>query len=207
MRNYWLHRSHPPFLIISPQCRMCQYPFLSALQLFGQSRWNDDIMGLLDLTILDLKISQCSQPVWKRTPPSQRHFGLLPTLRSTFFRVPRLWRTTGNVVKYPYSNLGRPRVFVANHVQYDYLLRLVRHRPHWFLDELADLLLENHFISVNISTICRELEILSEDSIWTEWNKTCLCLPHGWIYPRAARLYRRDLQTRSCAWPEKVPSW
>jgi transposase len=76
--------------------------------------------------------------------------------RSTFFRILRLWRTTGDVIKYPYSNIGRPRVLVANDVQY--LLRLVRHRPDWFLDELADLLLENRFISVHFSTICRELE-------------------------------------------------
>jgi hypothetical protein len=38
-----------------------------------------------------------------------------------------------------------------------YLLCLVRHCPDWFLDELADLLRENHFISVHYTTILREL--------------------------------------------------
>jgi transposase len=38
-----------------------------------------------------------------------------------------------------------------------YLLHHVRHRPDWFLDELADLLHENRFISIHFSTILREL--------------------------------------------------
>jgi len=60
--------------------------------------------------------------------------------RATFFRVLHLWRTTGDVVK-PYNNPGRPRALVAEDVQY--LLRLVQHRPDWFLDELANLMIEN----------------------------------------------------------------
>jgi len=39
-----------------------------------------------------------------------------------------------------------------------YLIRLVCHRPEWFLDELLVLLDTNHFISVHYATIHRELE-------------------------------------------------
>lgn len=39
-----------------------------------------------------------------------------------------------------------------------YLLRLVRHHPDYFLDELLDLVTHNRFISVHFSTIHRELE-------------------------------------------------
>ncbi|KAF8799510.1 hypothetical protein BYT27DRAFT_7050612, partial [Phlegmacium glaucopus] len=73
----------------------------------------------------------------------------------TFYRVLSLWRETGNVVKHTYGLHSRPRFLVSDDLQY--LLRLVRHRPDWFLDELADLLRENRFISVHFSTILREL--------------------------------------------------
>jgi len=39
----------------------------------------------------------------------------------------------------------------------DYLLRLVRQRPDWFLDELLHLLKTNRFICVNYVTIHRTL--------------------------------------------------
>jgi transposase len=73
----------------------------------------------------------------------------------TFYRVLRLWRETGDVVKQTYGLRGRPRLLVTDDLQY--LLRLVQHRPDWFLDELADLLHENRFISIHFSTILREL--------------------------------------------------
>ena len=73
----------------------------------------------------------------------------------TFYRVLRLWRETGDVVKHTYGLRGRPRLLVIDDLQY--LLRLVRHRPDWFLDELTDLLHENRFISIHFSTILREL--------------------------------------------------
>jgi transposase len=76
--------------------------------------------------------------------------------RRTFFRILRLWRTTGDVVNHTYGCRGKHRILVTDDVQY--LLRLVRHRPDWFQDELADHLLKNRFISVNFSTICRELK-------------------------------------------------
>jgi transposase len=75
---------------------------------------------------------------------------------STFYRVLALWRTTGDVVRHTYGLRGRPRLLVFDDVEY--ILRLVRHRPDWFLDEIADLLQENRFISAHFSTICRELQ-------------------------------------------------
>jgi transposase len=76
--------------------------------------------------------------------------------RRTFFRILALWRSTGDVVKHTYGLRGRPRLLVFDDLQY--LLRLVRHRPDWFLDELIDLLRENRFVSVHFATIHRELE-------------------------------------------------
>jgi transposase len=75
----------------------------------------------------------------------------------TFYRILKLWRTTGDVIKHTYGLCasGRPRLLVFDDLQY--LLRLVCHRPDWFLDELADHLRENRFISVHYTTILREL--------------------------------------------------
>ncbi|KAF8227825.1 hypothetical protein L208DRAFT_1294756 [Tricholoma matsutake] len=76
---------------------------------------------------------------------------------STFYRVLRLWRETGNIVSHQHGNkAGHPHLLHFNDVQY--LLRLVRHRPDWFLDELLKLLKQNHFVSVHYTTIHRELE-------------------------------------------------
>ena len=69
----------------------------------------------------------------------------------TFYCVLSLWRETGNVIKYTHGLCGRPRLLVFGDLQY--LLHLVHHHPDWFLNELADLLHENHFISVHFSTI------------------------------------------------------
>ncbi|KAK6972291.1 hypothetical protein R3P38DRAFT_3240036 [Favolaschia claudopus] len=52
--------------------------------------------------------------------------------RRTFFRVLRLWRTTGNVVK-PRERTGRLRI--PHHDDIHYLLELIRNNPHYFLDE------------------------------------------------------------------------
>ncbi|KAJ7170630.1 hypothetical protein C8R43DRAFT_1085195 [Mycena crocata] len=74
--------------------------------------------------------------------------------RRTFFRILHLWRTTGDVVKRT-TPRGRPRLLHYDDI--DYLLRLVRHSPDWFLDELLELLRHNHFISVHYTTIHNEL--------------------------------------------------
>ncbi|KAF6749088.1 hypothetical protein DFP72DRAFT_755549, partial [Ephemerocybe angulata] len=78
--------------------------------------------------------------------------------RSTFFRVRRIWREHGDVVAPRYGLAGRRRAFHFEDI--DYLLRLVRHRPNWFLDELQHLLQTNRFISLHFSTIHRELSRL-----------------------------------------------
>jgi transposase len=75
--------------------------------------------------------------------------------KRTFYRVFKLWRETGDVVKHTHGLCGRPRLLVFDDVQF--LLRLVRHRPDWFLDELTNLLQENRFISIHFTTILREL--------------------------------------------------
>ena len=74
----------------------------------------------------------------------------------TFYRILRLYNDTGNVVQQRLgTSSGRPRLLHFDDV--DYLLRLVRQRPDWFLDELLDLLKTNRFISVHYVTIHREL--------------------------------------------------
>jgi transposase len=75
--------------------------------------------------------------------------------RSTFFRALRLWRETGAVVKPPSILRGRPRILAHDDLQY--ILRLLRARPDWFLDELLKLLETNRFISVHYKTIHDEL--------------------------------------------------
>ncbi|KAK6981405.1 hypothetical protein R3P38DRAFT_3234170 [Favolaschia claudopus] len=74
--------------------------------------------------------------------------------RSTFFRVLKLWKTTGDVER-PQNCPGRPRFLVEEDV--DYLITLVQNRPDWFLDEILKLLKKNRFISVHYTTIHREL--------------------------------------------------
>jgi transposase len=74
----------------------------------------------------------------------------------TFWRIRKLWRETGDVVthKYGYRH-GRTHILHIDDITY--LIRLICHRPDWFLDELLDLLQHNRFISVHYSTIHREL--------------------------------------------------
>lgn len=75
---------------------------------------------------------------------------------STFWRIWKLWRTTGDVVGHGHGLAGRPRKLLADDI--DYLKRLIHHRPDWFLDELLGLLETNRFISVHFTTIHNELE-------------------------------------------------
>ena len=76
--------------------------------------------------------------------------------RRTFYRILNLWVTTGDVVCHTNGVRGRPRIL--HHDDIDYLRRIIRHRPDWFLDELLDLLKNNRFISAHFTTIHRELE-------------------------------------------------
>ncbi|KAJ6505673.1 hypothetical protein C8R47DRAFT_967791 [Mycena vitilis] len=75
--------------------------------------------------------------------------------RRTFFRILKLWRTTGDVVR-SRRRTGRNRLLHFDDV--DYLVRLVQHQPDYFLDELQNLLVHNRFISVHYTTIHRTLE-------------------------------------------------
>ena len=74
----------------------------------------------------------------------------------TFWRIHRLWVETGDVVTHNYGYChGRTRILHIDDVQY--LIRLICHRPDWFLDELLNLLQHNRFISIHYSTIHCEL--------------------------------------------------
>lgn len=74
----------------------------------------------------------------------------------TFWRILKLWRETGDVVRHNYGLPGRPRSFKFDDI--DYILRLLRFRPDWFLDELLDLLKHNRLLSSNFATIYSALQ-------------------------------------------------
>jgi transposase len=74
----------------------------------------------------------------------------------TWYRVLKLWRNTGDVINPKPSLRGHICYLDCEDVQY--LLRLVRQNPDYFLDELLNMLKTNRFISVNYVTIHRELE-------------------------------------------------
>ena len=75
--------------------------------------------------------------------------------RRTFYRILKLWRSTGDVIADQPNHRGNARLLNRDDVQY--LLRLVRANPDYFLDELLHLLKTNRFISVHYSTIHQEL--------------------------------------------------
>ena len=77
--------------------------------------------------------------------------------RRTFYRIWRLWRDTGDVVK-PRMVGVRRRMRNLDFTDLQYLLQLVRDNPDYFLDELLHLLKTNRFILVHYTTIHRELE-------------------------------------------------
>ena len=76
--------------------------------------------------------------------------------RSTFFRVRKLWRETGDVISHKTSLQGCLRALNYNDVQY--LLLLIEQNPDYFLDELLYLLTTNRFISLHYTTVHRALE-------------------------------------------------
>ena len=77
--------------------------------------------------------------------------------RRTFYRIQKLWQTTGDVIDRPPITLsGRPRGLHRDDIHY--LLQLVRQNPDYFLDELLNLLKTNRFISVHYTTIHDELQ-------------------------------------------------
>ncbi|KAJ7610377.1 hypothetical protein FB45DRAFT_982213 [Roridomyces roridus] len=60
--------------------------------------------------------------------------------RSTFFRVLKLWKETGDVVRAS-NRPGRPRALHRTDI--DFILELIRFRPDHFLDEFQSLLRKN----------------------------------------------------------------
>ena len=75
--------------------------------------------------------------------------------KRTFYRVLHLWNTTGDVVHHAHGLRGRRRILCYDDLEY--LKRLIRHRPDWFLDELTFLLQTNRFILVHYTTVHWEL--------------------------------------------------
>lgn len=75
--------------------------------------------------------------------------------KRTFYRILDLWNTTGDVVRHTNGVKGRSRILHYSDI--DYLKRLIKHRPDWFLDELLYLLETNRFVSAHYTTIHREL--------------------------------------------------
>jgi len=74
---------------------------------------------------------------------------------STFYCVLKLWNETGDVVRHNFGIRGQPCVLHFDDI--DYLKRLIKHRPDWFLDELLYLLQTNRFILAHFTTIHCEL--------------------------------------------------
>ncbi|KAI6112571.1 hypothetical protein F5141DRAFT_1003391 [Pisolithus sp. B1] len=75
----------------------------------------------------------------------------------TFYRILKLWRETGDVVKLLDKNKqGWP--CLLNHEDIKYLVQLICQKPDYFLNELLHLLQTNHFISIHFSVIHQELE-------------------------------------------------
>jgi hypothetical protein len=81
---------------------------------------------------------------------------------STFWRILKLWCETGDVVSISNRIRRRPRILQCDDVLY--LIRLVRHRPEWFLDELLVLLDTNHFRSVHYAPFTVNSNVLASPS-------------------------------------------
>ena len=75
--------------------------------------------------------------------------------RRTWYRILKLWQTTGDVVSESKSLRGRVRTL--DHDDINYLRQLIHQNPDYFLDELLSLLKTNRFISVHFATIHNEL--------------------------------------------------
>jgi transposase len=103
-----------------------------------------------DVTLAAINLHECQHL------PLEDILACVGFSESTFWRILRLWQETGDVIQHTHGVRGRPRILHCDDVSY--LIRLVHHRPEWFLDELLRLLDTNRFISVHYTTIHRELE-------------------------------------------------
>ena len=85
------------------------------------------------------------------------------------------------------------------HMDIDYLKRMIRHCPDWFLDELQYLLQTNWFIAAHFTTIHQKLvqagisnKKIFKNSFWTQWKfESQLHHMNGPVQPRATWIYRR----------------
>ena len=73
----------------------------------------------------------------------------------TFDRVHALWVAAGEVIRQTNGVRGWPRRLHFSDL--DYLKRLIKHRPDWFLDKLQYMLQTNRFIAAHFTTIHQEL--------------------------------------------------
>jgi hypothetical protein len=91
------------------------------------------------------------------------------------WRILKLWRETGDLVSISNRIRGRPHILQCNDVLY--LIRLVRHRLEWFLDELLVLLNTNRFVfsSAMVSFISFVLSVTARSGSWT--NYLCYWIP------------------------------
>ena len=74
----------------------------------------------------------------------------------TWYRILKLWRTTGDVVSESTSLCGRLRILTHEDIRY--LKFLINQNPDYFLNELLHLLKTNRFISLHYTTIHDELQ-------------------------------------------------
>ena len=65
--------------------------------------------------------------------------------KCTFYQILKFWKETGDVVTHRHANKGSFRLLHHDDIQY--LLRLIRHRPDWFLDELLGVVTTNLIIT------------------------------------------------------------
>ena len=100
----------------------------------------------------------------------------------TFYRVLELWHTTGDIIQHTNGVHGHPRILHFDDI--DYLNRIIKHHPDWFLDELLSLLKTNHFISAHFTTIhwelvCAGVSTKKLKKIAAECNEN-LCADYMW---------------------------
>ena len=94
----------------------------------------------------------------------------------TFFRVQKIFRETGDVVKPRSAYCGHPRI--QNHADVHYLIELIQHCPDWFLDELKTtykLINDWRQLSgVHWDNECRANIVgTGAEKVWNDWLKVC----------------------------------
>ena len=102
--------------------------------------------------------------------------------RKTWFRVIKLWRKTGHVIRHGEIRHGCLCILDTDDIQY--LLQLVRNNPDYFLNEMPNLLQTSRFISVHYTTIFCELKCcgMSRNILRSSvMKKSMQPLSKGWL--------------------------